>query len=113
MSLRLQRADAFSRDFECQVRWYVRQAGEPVARRFFQALEATLQFLCLNPGAGRPRRFRHPLLKGLRSFRVNPPFNRHLIFYRHDAATLYAERLVHGARDLPRRLIERPGAHTD
>jgi len=32
-----------------------------------------------------------------------------LIFYRHDGERLFAERLMHGARDLPRRLVEPPG----
>jgi toxin ParE1/3/4 len=108
--LKLQRADIFVADFEQQARWYVQEAGEAVARRYLGALEATLRLLCEQPGIGRVRRFRHPLLKGIRSFRVNPPFNLHLIFYRHDAATLYAERVMHGARDLPRRLVERPEA---
>jgi hypothetical protein len=31
-----------------------------------------------------------------------------LIFYRYDGTTLCAERVVHGARDLPRRLTEPP-----
>jgi len=108
VSLKLQRADAFVADFEQQARWYVQEAGETVASRYLAALDATLILPCQQPGIGRLRRFRHPLLKGLRSFRVNSPFHLHLLFYRHDAATRYAERVMHGARDLPRRLVERP-----
>lgn len=108
MSLSLQRARFFVRDFELQADWYVQVAGGAVAGRYLQALDATLQLLCLQPGLGRPRRFRHPRLKGIRSFRVRPPFDRHLIFYRFDNTILYAERVVHGGRDLPRRLIESP-----
>jgi hypothetical protein len=37
---------------------------------------------------------------------VEKPFQKILIFYRHDATELSAERLMHGARDLPRRLSE-------
>jgi hypothetical protein len=33
-----------------------------------------------------------------------------LIFYRHDETTLYVERSIHGARDLPRRLTQPPAA---
>ena len=106
MNLQLQRSDVFIADFEQQARWYLREAGETVARRYLSALDATLSLLCQQPGIGRVRRFRHPLLKGIRSFRVNPPFNLHLIFYRFDATTLYVERVMHGARDLPRRLVE-------
>ena len=32
------------------------------------------------------------------------------LFYRHDSAELFAERLMHGARDLPRRLADPPGS---
>jgi plasmid stabilization system protein ParE len=82
MSLALQRARFFIRDFELQTDWYVQAAGAAVAGRYLQALDETLQLLCLQPGMGRLRRFRHPRLKGIRSFRVRPPFDRHLIFYR-------------------------------
>lgn len=108
MNLQLQRSDAFIADFEQQARWYVQEAGVVVARRYLSALDATLTPHCQQPGLGRVRRFRHPLLKGIRSFRVNPPFNLHLVFYRHDSTTLYAELVMHGARDLPRRLVEPP-----
>jgi hypothetical protein len=37
---------------------------------------------------------------------MNPPFTLHLIFYRYDAVMLHAERVMHGARDLPQRLVE-------
>jgi plasmid stabilization system protein ParE len=113
MSLTLQRADAFIADFEQQARWYVREANEAVARRYLRALESTLLLLCGHPGLGRIRRFRHPQLRGIRSFRVEPPFDRHLIFYRYDAKALYAERVMHGSRDLPRRLREPPEQPTD
>jgi plasmid stabilization system protein ParE len=113
MTLALERADLFIRDFELQAGWYARQADEEVAGRYLQALDATLQLLRVHPGLGRTRRFRHPLLRGIRSFRVSPPFDRHLIFYRFDSSTLYAERVVHGMRDLPRRLLEPPEAGVD
>ena len=108
MNRSLRRASFFIRDFELQAEWYVREADEEVARRYLQALDATLQLLGVQPALGRTRHFRHPQLKGIRSFRVSPPFDRHLIFYRFDRSTLYAERVVHGMRDLPRRLLEPP-----
>jgi toxin ParE1/3/4 len=110
MNLALERAEFFIHDFELQAGWYVREANLEVARRYLQALDATLQLLRVQPGLGRTRHFRHPQLKGIRSFRVSPPFNRHLIFYRFDRSTLYAERVIHGMRDLPRRLLEPPDA---
>ena len=108
MTLALQRASFFIVDFELQAAWYERKAGEEIARHYLVALDATLRRLCVRPDLGRVRHFRHPGLKGLRSFRVNPPFDRHLIFYRSDKVTLRAERVIHGMRDLPRRLLEPP-----
>jgi toxin ParE1/3/4 len=110
MNLTLHRSDDFNRDFDLQYRWYLEQAGEAVAERYLQALLATLRLLATQPGLGREREFRHPSLRGMRSFRLASPFEVHLIFYRHDADRLLAERLMHGARDLPRRLVEPPGA---
>ena len=42
MMLALERAGFFVRDFELQAGWYVRQADKEVARRYLQALDATL-----------------------------------------------------------------------
>ena len=63
-----------------------------------------LRLLATQPDLGRHRNFRHPALGGIRSFRLASPFGVHLIFYRHNSAELFAERLMPGARDLPRRL---------
>lgn len=41
---------------------------------------------------------------------VEPPFQMHLVFYRADEAIISVERVIHGARDLPRRLRQPPGA---
>jgi toxin ParE1/3/4 len=113
MSLAVQRADFFIRDFELQALWYLSKAGTEVARRYLSALDATLELLRIQPGLGRARFFRHPQLKGIRSFRVRRPFDRHLVFYRFDRNTIFAERVIHGMRDLPRRLLEAPGAMGD
>ena len=116
MSLPLERGKFFLRDFELQAEWYVRAAGdegERIAARYLRALDATLARLCQRPDLGRVRHFTHPHLKGIRSFRVNPPFDRHLIFYRLHDTTLYAERIIHGMRDLPRRLLEPPEESND
>ena len=112
MKLLLHRSEDFNRDFDLQYRWYLEQAGEAVAERYLSAVLATLRLLATQPGLGRRRKFRHPTLRGIRSFRLVAPFGVHLIFYRHDSAELSAERLMHGARDLPRRLAEPPGSPT-
>jgi len=108
MSLVLRKAPLFIGECELQYEWYYHRAGEKTAERYLSALDGSLALLVHHPGAGPLRRYKHPLLKGIRSFRVSRPFDRHLIFYRFDDSTLYAERVIHGMRDLPRRLLEPP-----
>ncbi len=110
MSSAILKSDYFLTDFELQFRWYAIEAGRGVAAAYLEAVHETLGSLAIHPDLGRLRRFREARLKGIRSFRVRQPFNQHLIFYRHDRQTLYAERLLHGARDLPQRLRDAPGA---
>ena len=110
MKLALHRSDDFHGDFDLQYRWYLEQAGEAVAERYLDAVLAALRLLATQPGLGHRRKFRHRTLRGIRSFRLPSPFEVHLIFYRHNSAELFAERLMHGARDLPRRLVEPPGS---
>jgi plasmid stabilization system protein ParE len=110
MKLSLHRADNFNSDFRRQYDWYLEEASEDVAERFLEAVGNTLQLLCDHPDSGRRLRFANPLLANIRSFRVESPFQNLLIFYRHDEKEISTERLMHGSRDLPRRLVEPPGA---
>jgi toxin ParE1/3/4 len=91
-----------------QVDWYREKAGPEIAEGYINAIEATLQSLARTPGLGRPRFPRHKKLAGIRSWRVEPPYHRHLIFYRFDEELLMAERVIHGSRNLPRRLLQPP-----
>ena len=108
MSRSLRRNPFFTSDVQKEFAWYWDEAGEEVAWRFEAAVEKTLLAIARQPGLGRERRFRHPALRGLRSFRVGLPFKRLLIFYRVEGDCVEAWRLMHGARDLPRRLAEPP-----
>ena len=108
MSLRLEQAADFQEDFALRARWYVREAGGEVALRYQAAVDSTFRLLCEQPELGRKRRFRHPKLRELRSFPIQRPFHRLLIFYRVNGNVLHAVRLMHGARDLQRRLAESP-----
>ncbi|MBI4658444.1 MAG: type II toxin-antitoxin system RelE/ParE family toxin [Verrucomicrobia bacterium] len=110
MKLGLRRSDFFNRDFDLQHRWYLENASEEVARRYLEAVLLTLSTLAAQPGMGRARFFRHPELRGLRSFPLRSPFHVHLLFYRLTDEELFAERILHGMRDLPRRLLEPPGS---
>lgn len=108
MSLALQRSDDFWADLTRQVDWYRDEANPSVAERFVDAVEATLDSLMKQPGIGRARFRNWAELEGIHSFRVQRPFHRFLIFYRFDSSTLFAERLIYGGRDLPKRLLESP-----
>jgi len=108
VSLLIQHSDFFWANLTKQVDWYRENAGPEVAERFVDAVEMTLSKLANTPDMGR-RRFREwPELEGMRSFRVQRPFHRLIVFYRTDSTILFAERLIHGARDLPRRLRKPP-----
>ena len=109
MSLPVEKSQFFETDVTSQFAWYVTEAGEEVAWRFLAAVELTLAKLGKQPDMGSLRRFRNPLLQGLRSFRLEPPFDKLLVFYRSTEQALQAWRLMHGARDLPHRLVEPPG----
>src|SRR5271157_3589264 len=108
MSRAIRKASAFRADFENLFSWYVDKAGVEVAWRFQAALDISLVKLSIQPDLGRPRHFRHPKLRGLRSFPVEHSFENLLIFYRASDEVMDAVRLMHGARNLPRRLREPP-----
>jgi toxin ParE1/3/4 len=110
MSLTVRKSELFLTDFDLQFRWYIEKAGWETAGRYLIAVDETLETLAVHPGLGRLRNFSHPELQGLRSFPLAGPFNKHLLFYRFDQGTLDAVRVMHGARDLPKRLREPPGA---
>jgi plasmid stabilization system protein ParE len=104
LSLPIEKSSRFQADVTSQFRWYLTEAGEEVAWQFLAAVDVTLAKLGKQPEMGNARRFRNPRLQGLRSFRVEPPFDKLLLFYRSTGQSLQAWRLMHGARDLPLRL---------
>lgn len=92
-------------DLTHQYRWYLDNANVEIAERFLAGFNDTAQRLAAQPGLGRVRRFRAPELAGIRSFPVGGRFGVHLVFYRGSGDLLNIERVMHGARDLPRRLL--------
>jgi plasmid stabilization system protein ParE len=110
MSLKIRRSDWFIGDLEHYAAWYQTEASWEVAQQYLRAVSTTLARLAEMPGLGRPARFSALILRDLRVHPAERPFEKHLIFYRHDNATLYVERAVHGARDLPQRLTQPPAA---
>ena len=95
-------------DLAHQYRWYLDNAGVKIAERFLEAFDGTVARIAKHPKLGRPRLFRAPELAGMRSLAVGGSFGVHLIFYRTTRTELSIERVMHGARDLPRRLLESP-----
>ena len=104
MSLALEKSPLFEADLTAQFVWYAERGGTDLAWRFFAAVESTVTQLAGQPELGRLRSFPNPNLQGLRSFRVEPPFDQWVVFYRATPVTVQIWRLMHGARDLPRRL---------
>ena len=113
MSLALRKSEAFLADLDAQFRWCETQAGGDVAWRYLLQVDAALEKLAEHPELGWRRNFKHPELRNLRCWLIARPFHRHLIFYRHDQHTLDAVRVMHGARDLARRLPQPTGAAGD
>ena len=108
MSLRVQRSEWFIGDLEHYAAWYDGEAGLELAEKYLQAVASTLMRLADLPTLDHVTHFKAPELHGLRCVQVQRPFQKHLIFYRFDERGLHAERAVHGARDLPRRLRQPP-----
>jgi plasmid stabilization system protein ParE len=106
MNRLVEKTPRFKTDAANQLEWYLSKANVEVAWRFAGSVEKTIHKLSMQPEIGRLRTFRHPTLRGLRSFRLNPPFQNFLIFYRLNENVLTAARLMHGARNLARRLAE-------
>lgn len=102
------RSAEFRADLAEQAEWYVDQGGFELAERYGAAVVQTLARLALDPFAGRVRSFHAKRLKGLRSVTVTRPFHVHIVFYRVECDVIQIFRMMHGARDLPRRLQRLP-----
>lgn len=79
------------------------------AERLFDPVEAAIDLLIENPLAGRSRAFLAERAQGVRSWAL-PGFESFLLFYRPAGRGIDVLRLLHGARDLPRRLGDDRGA---
>jgi plasmid stabilization system protein ParE len=108
MSVR--KSDDFLADVERQYEWYAREADWDVADRYLAAVEATCQLLGQHSQLGPRGGFQHPRLSEWRFFVVPRPFQKHVLFYEVMDGEAVMRRVLHGHRDLPRRLLEPPGA---
>jgi plasmid stabilization system protein ParE len=106
MSLRAELFPLAEMDLKRQYDWYFEHAGIEIAERYLNAFDASVNALAFHPGLGTVRKFKAPGLAGIRAYAFKAPFEVHLIFYRADATAIFIARVMHGARDLPRRLLE-------
>jgi len=107
---RIEVSEDARQDLALQHAWYDRKAGPEVAERYLTAFRETVENLAQQPGSGRLRCFRSPKLQSIRSFSILSPFRCHLVFYRIEGECLVVFRVMHGMRDLPRRLTQPPNA---
>ena len=105
MSLEVFIAARAEQDMTFQYRWYLENADYDVAERYLLAVHNTITKIAERPDLGSRRRFKAPELLHIRSYQVMKPFDRHLLFYI-DGTQLRIERVMHGARDLPSRLLD-------
>lgn len=102
--MNLFKSEQFLSDAQYYYRWYLTLPNLPadaaldLADEFVATVEETIFYLQVHPLAGRPRLVRFSDLQGFRSWRVNRPFNRFVIFYRIEGPTVALERLLEGHR---------------
>jgi plasmid stabilization system protein ParE len=99
-------SDRAEKDLIDQYRWYMDNASDEIAEKFLNAFDKTMDILSRFPELGRMRQFRAQQLSGIRSLVLPKPFEAHVVFYKAAGKRLSIERVMHGARGLPRRLIE-------
>jgi plasmid stabilization system protein ParE len=106
--MNIRKSDVFLVDLERQFEWYVRNADWEVAERYLAAVESTCRLLVQYPELGPAARLNHPRLRAWRFFVLSKPFKKHVIFYEANETGVVLRRVMHGHRDLPRRLLEKP-----
>ena len=106
--LPIEKSDYFLQDFDAAFEWYAVQAGEKIALRYVPGSRIHAS-ACLGMPGHRPQvQVQASLIAGIALLSGSAPFGKYLLFYRHDEKALHAERMMHGSRDLPRRLRESP-----
>jgi toxin ParE1/3/4 len=78
---------------------FIAQDNPDAATRVIEAARESFKMLAANPGLGRPRRFRNPRLRNIRSWRISG-FENYLIFYRAVADGIQVNHVYHGAQDI-------------
>jgi toxin ParE1/3/4 len=89
-----------------QYRWYLDNASADIAERVLISFNSMVERLARSPELGRLRRFRARKLANIRSVALAVRLAPRFLQVHH--TRLRIERVMHGARDLPRRLAARP-----
>ena len=103
------KTEDFIADVERQFQWYVSNAGWSVAEAYLNTVEESCRLLSKYPNLGPRGRFTHRRLRDWRFFVLFRPFRKHLLFYEIDGETVIMRRAIHGHRDMPKRLLQKPG----
>lgn len=98
---------ACGQDMTLQYRWYLENADLDIAERYLHAVHETILKIAEYPELVRNRRFKALELIHIRSIQVKKPFDCHLLFYL-AGTQVRIERVMHGAREFPDRLLEDP-----
>jgi len=85
-------------DIEQDMDYLKGKAGNETAVRYYQSVRSAFRKLSKQPGLGRTRPELSP--SGIRSWRVDPPFQDWLIFYQSTEEGLDIIRVKHGAMDI-------------
>jgi toxin ParE1/3/4 len=95
----VRRRSGARRDLVETYRYFAREAGLSIARRFLAEAEATFERLARAPGIGARYEPENPAFGELRFSPVRR-FKNHLVFYRPIEGGIEVARVLHGARDL-------------
>jgi toxin ParE1/3/4 len=85
---------------------YLLDQSEETGYRFVDSVQTTLKHLATSPGIGSPKRYATPGLSEVRSWWV-AGFPNHLIYYIPLPDGIDVLAIMHGSRDVERRLRER------
>ena len=107
MSMEVSIALRAEQDMTLQYSWYLENADLDVAEGYLFAVHETILRIAERPDLGCRRHSQAHELSHIRSIQVKKPYDRHLLFYM-EGNILRIERIMHGARDLARRLLEDP-----
>ena len=88
-----------------QFRYYLLEDSLEAATRFLDAVDESVETVCVMPEMGAPKQFRNPVLAGLRSWPVKG-FEDIRIYYAVQGDVLRVIRVLHGRRDI-RKILER------